>query len=391
MKKTKTILASILATTTIISACGCQSNQAGKNTDESTNSAVKDGVVSENIFEDFKYMSEMGSLSSADVSISLAVTDTMNLDGKMNIKGDEKVVQVDIPKLTFEVKGFSDEPTIYDFFDITIVCDETTKKTYINEASVRGIVSAVGGDSIDLSSFNCDSEWVEVSSDDTASMGITTPAALDDAAKVESIFKDTIFPEFKDAFKDSEDKFYTDNKHGIKLDNNNVTTFVDILLTMCEDGSIKTILEAADEAKLITHDVEHNYDEEKEEYVPVEQPYDVEEAVAEFKTNLETLKTKLADSKDTIEAKIVTSVSGKKGSMVANCTVTANATTHTEATESAEAKDTNAKFTIDCKLVEGTPTYTIPEAAIPLNEYLNSIMNAAGEQPNDSNTDESIG
>ena len=390
MKKTKTILAGLLAATTIISACGCQSNQAGKNTDEGTNSAVKDGVVSENIFEDFKYMSEMGSLSSADVSISLAVTDTMNLDGKMNIKGDEKVVQVDIPKLTFEVKGFSDEPTIYNFSDITIVCDETTKKTYISEASVRGIVSAVGGDSIDISSFNCDSEWVEISSDDTASAGVTMPAALDDVARVEGIFKDTIFPEFKDAFKDSEDKFYTYNKHGIKLDNNNVTTFVDILLTMCEDGSIKTILEAADEAKLITHDVEHNYDEEKEEYVPVEQPYDVEEAVAEFKTNLETLKTKLADSKDTIEAKIVTSVSGKKGSMVANCTMTVNATTHTEATESAEAQDTNAKLTIDCKLVEGTPTYVIPEAAIPLNEYLNSIMNAAGEQPNDSNTDESI-
>ena len=391
MKKTKTILAGLLAATTIISACGCQSNQAGKNTDDGTNSAVKDGVVSENIFEDFKYMSEMGSLSSADVSISLAVTDTMNLDGKMNIKGDEKVVQVDIPKLTFEVKGFSDEPTIYDFSDITIVCDETTKKTYISEASVRGIVSAVSSDSIDLSSFNCDSEWVEISSDDTASAGITMPAALDDVARVESTFKDTIFPEFKDAFKDSEDKFYTDNKHGIKLDNSNVTAFVDILLTMCEDGSIKTILEAADEAKLITHDVEHNYDEEKEEYVPVEQPYDVEEAVAEFKTNLETLKTKLADSKDTIEAKIVTSVSGKKGSMVANCTMTVNATTHTEATESTEAQDTNAKFTIDCKLVEGTPTYVIPEAAIPLNEYLNSIMDAAGEQPNDSNTDESIG
>lgn len=357
MKKTKSAaIASFLAITTAISLCGCSAKPKGT---ASSLAGATSGIVSQDIFSDFEYMGKIKSVESTDISLSVKADDSFGLDAKVSVKGTDKLCQIDIPNLSVEIsqgtassessegdESTPAEPFTFAISNLSLIVDIENSNIYAKEESLRGILETLGRPVAE--DFTPSAEWVLISNEDATTSTGSADSGTFDTSKITDFVTKTLVPEFKDAFTSSKDKFIGEDKHTIVLDDSNMPIFWDALLTMCDDGSITAIYDAANTAGLSIS------------------ASTAEDFVTSVKTSIEEAKKGTAGS-----FKIKTNVQGDEGSLVADCTFTTEFSS--DITMFDTPVKTSGKATIDLSIKEGTAQVDVPTSTVAVAEYMEAM------------------
>ena len=362
------ILASVLAISTVLSLCGCNTNSSSSQTSSIVESNT---ITSEDIYSDINYMKSIKNVANANMNISFALNDTFSIEASLNAKGTENASQIQLNNAKLVIKNTADEePTVLNLSDVTLIFGNDTM--YISEDSFKNIMKLTGQEI----TYDNEADWISVSmSDIENNTSFTFPTGLTDSNTLYTFMNDTVIPEFSDAFESIKYSFVNEDKHSITLDKAAVVTICDKLITMCDDGSLLKIYNDALNKNIINtinstnNSTEFTENANDSDTTSVEtKPEDV---IANLKESIVSIQKKLSNETDTSQGAITveTSVTGVENNITANYKVTMNAVVpQTDKTNSI------ANGVISMSITEGIANVDVPTNVISMDDYQTAFI-----------------